>query len=187
MTYETAPATKLLAAHCAVCSRPLVDAISVETGMGPECRRRHGYDAPASDEARREVNRRVYLIALWRTHAKQLVLGDQRVPTTREVVEHVMEIQKLGFTKLAGVLGAKLADVELTRAGDVYSLAVPYDLRFITALRSARSMGRPCAHWNEPTKTWTFAAAVKNQVYAALRVAFAGRLGTGPLGLFVIG
>lgn len=45
-TYENAPATRMLATHCAVCSRPLVDAASVEAGMGPDCRDRHGYDDP---------------------------------------------------------------------------------------------------------------------------------------------
>jgi hypothetical protein len=43
MSYESAPATKLLATHCACCSRPLVDAVSVETGIGPDCRKKHGY------------------------------------------------------------------------------------------------------------------------------------------------
>lgn len=45
MSYENAPATKMLATHCAVCSRPLLDSISVECGIGPVCRERHGWDA----------------------------------------------------------------------------------------------------------------------------------------------
>lgn len=43
MGYENAPATKLLATHCCCCARPLVDAKSVELGIGPECRKRHGF------------------------------------------------------------------------------------------------------------------------------------------------
>jgi len=43
-TYENAPATRLLATRCACCGRKLVDALSVQTGIGPECRTRHGYD-----------------------------------------------------------------------------------------------------------------------------------------------
>ncbi len=39
-SYENAPATKLLATACACCGRALVDAVSVETGIGPECRKR---------------------------------------------------------------------------------------------------------------------------------------------------
>lgn len=41
--YENAPATKMLASHCACCARPLVDAVSVETGVGPDCRKTHGF------------------------------------------------------------------------------------------------------------------------------------------------
>ena len=35
--YTNAPATKLLATNCLACGRPLVDALSVERGVGPEC------------------------------------------------------------------------------------------------------------------------------------------------------
>ena len=43
MTYESAPATKMIATHCAVCARPLLDAESVERGIGPDCAKRHGF------------------------------------------------------------------------------------------------------------------------------------------------
>lgn len=42
-SYEDAPATKLIAVNCACCARPLLDAISVENGMGAVCRRKHGF------------------------------------------------------------------------------------------------------------------------------------------------
>jgi hypothetical protein len=44
MSYENAPATIMLATHCACCARSLVDAASIEAGMGPVCRKRHGYN-----------------------------------------------------------------------------------------------------------------------------------------------
>ena len=43
MSYENAPATKMLATYCACCARPLLDAESVEVGMGPVCRKTHGF------------------------------------------------------------------------------------------------------------------------------------------------
>lgn len=43
MSYENAPATRMIAVYCACCSRPLVDSVSVEAGVGPECRKKHGY------------------------------------------------------------------------------------------------------------------------------------------------
>jgi gamma-glutamylaminecyclotransferase len=41
--YENAPATRLLATSCACCGRALLDAISVEAGIGPDCREKYGY------------------------------------------------------------------------------------------------------------------------------------------------
>jgi len=57
--YTKAPATKMLATNCAVCSRPLLDALSVEIGIGPICRKRHGYNeevAALSDQDRQAAN-----------------------------------------------------------------------------------------------------------------------------------
>lgn len=42
--YEDAPAAELVATHCAACGRPLLDAVSVECGMGPVCRAKAGLD-----------------------------------------------------------------------------------------------------------------------------------------------
>ena len=36
--YRNAPQTTLLKTNCIACGRPLVDAISVQLGIGPECR-----------------------------------------------------------------------------------------------------------------------------------------------------
>lgn len=64
MTDHThAPATNLLATNCAVCGRALVDAQSVETGIGPICRERYGNFTALSEPARVEANGIVYRIA----------------------------------------------------------------------------------------------------------------------------
>lgn len=63
MSYENAPATKLLATACAYCGRDLVDAVSVETGVGPECRKKYAIDSDASEEARKEANQIVFQLA----------------------------------------------------------------------------------------------------------------------------
>lgn len=49
MGYEEAPATEMMASHCLLCGRPLVDAVSVETGIGPVCREKYGYGADLGD------------------------------------------------------------------------------------------------------------------------------------------
>ena len=60
--YMNAPTTKMLASHCVCCGRSLVDATSVEMGIGPECR--NGNDGGISDDTRREANEIVYKAAI---------------------------------------------------------------------------------------------------------------------------
>lgn len=62
-TYENAPATKLLATNCACCGRALVDAKSVECGIGPDCREKYGVDVDVTEAAREEANQIVFQLA----------------------------------------------------------------------------------------------------------------------------
>lgn len=86
MSHLNAPATKLLATNCACCGRALVDAVSVERAVGPDCAEMHlrpeaqgepdwqtavkllstigaDDDVDASDTPRATVNRLVHHIA----------------------------------------------------------------------------------------------------------------------------
>jgi hypothetical protein len=88
MNYEAAPATKLVATACAVCARPLVDAQSVELGIGPDCRNRYGYDMPVEPEIRKEANRLV----------NEIACGDLPPAQLREALG---QLHALGFDRLA--------------------------------------------------------------------------------------
>ena len=46
MNYINAAATAFIATNCAVCGRKLVDADSVQTAVGPDCRHKYGYGVP---------------------------------------------------------------------------------------------------------------------------------------------
>lgn len=63
MSHENAPATKLLATNCAACGRALVDAESVETGIGPECRKRYATEGKLAESVRAEANQLVWSVA----------------------------------------------------------------------------------------------------------------------------
>lgn len=63
MSYESAPATELLATACACCGRALVDAESVEVGIGPECRKKFAIDNVADSAAREAANAFVHAVA----------------------------------------------------------------------------------------------------------------------------
>ena len=86
--YVNAPATKLLATNCACCGRSLVDAVSVETGIGPECRKRFGSDVVVNEAARTEANELVALVA-------------RRGITRAQAKEVFQRLHALGFTVLA--------------------------------------------------------------------------------------
>lgn len=178
--YENLPATKLLASHCAVCGRPLLDAKSVELGMGETCRKRHGFEQATDEKAREEVNAKVYAIALWRsTRGQQLEMGKPKPPTLTEVIEAVARIKQLGFTKLASILEQRLSTVSIEYVGGIFLVYAPYSPHFIEAVR-------PFGRWDEKAKAWTFTTDVKSKVYTVLRRTFPSTLGLSPTGLFPI-
>lgn len=178
MSYESAPATLMLATHCVVCGRSLLDAKSVEVGMGPDCREKYGYDEPVSEEARREANKRVYLLALYRAHP--------RTASSREAVEHMERIRELGLSKLAAVLDERLSSVviEVASPTGLY-LYAPFDPLFSAVLRSRV----PNRRWVASVKAWLVPSdkTGKAGTLEALEERFSGAIGRGPKGLFVIG
>lgn len=131
-SYEAAPATLLLATHCACCGRPLVDAVSVETGVGPDCRARHGYLADAAPEARAEANALVHAIAV-----------EQTGPG---VLAATARLAALGFVKLAARvadrLGQGAVSVRRHPCGERLIVVAPYDAEAVAAWR-----GLPGRRW----------------------------------------
>jgi hypothetical protein len=91
MSYEDAPATKMLATHCVICARPLRDALSAELGIGPVCREKHGWDAEIgslTEEGRIEANGIIHRIAADPANEALRASGCK-------------DLRALGFSKLA--------------------------------------------------------------------------------------
>lgn len=170
MSYENAPATKLLATHCAACARPLVDAVSVEIGMGPDCREKYGYND--GDQANRpEANRLVHKVA---TNAT--------LPETLAIVSRLVSI---GFGTLAARLLERKATVEILDAGaDAFSIRTPYNPDYVEALK------RACygsVRWNATDKVWTVRNSAKQAAWGVLQRFYSGKLLLGPKGPKIIG
>src|SRR5678815_1221799 len=106
MSYENAPSTQMLATHCAVCARPLRDAKSVEIGMGPDCRRKHGFDVEIAPEARAEANKIIHALALHN--------GGQN-PNPSYLPEAIARVRALGLDRLAEILADRLAPVKISK------------------------------------------------------------------------
>ncbi len=168
--YENAPATAMLATHCAVCSRPLLDATSVELGIGPECRKKHGFGIEAPDEARAEANKIVHWIAVHQDSG--------------EVRERIVRLHGLGFAKLAERIAERVGCVRIEVEGDFVHVRAPYDEAHVERMR--RVPGRRFVR-NGKDVYDRVPVASKRALWGALVASFAGRLGISPRGMFVVG
>lgn len=181
MSYETAPATRLLATKCAVCGRPLVDAESVEIGMGPECRKQNGLEA--DNPKRAEANKLVHRLALFRSQ-------HELAPPVESVVEMLSQLEGLGYVKLREVLTQRLAAVVIKQEGVWLELKAPFKATAQAKLRALN--GAQPASWRDGpyimdrAMRWRFHVGCRNALWAILKEEYPGMLGTGPQGSFAI-
>lgn len=117
--YENAPATKLVATDCAACGRPLVDAPSVESGMGPHCRRKYGVPDGVPQEVRNRINGLVYQIALTQTCT----------------LAQVKELGELGADRIVGKMVERFALATVTEQGGNLIVQTPYNEHFVMLMR----------------------------------------------------
>lgn len=119
MSYEGAPATRMLATHCCACGRPLVDATSVTMGMGPDCRAEHGWDE-LDEDVRQLANQLTWAAAVWAG------VGD--VKRVRECAD---AIDAMGLDRLAGLIRARFrraerAKIVVAKHGDRILATTPF-------------------------------------------------------------
>lgn len=132
-TYENAPT------HCAACGRALVDAVSVETGMGPDCREKYGYGemVGAPDWTKvAELTANAVAILPGDAHgtANKLV---HAVACGKSVGPCVAALDALGFGKLAARLGERAHAVRIEEtAPGVLTVRAPFSPEFNAALRA---------------------------------------------------
>lgn len=182
MTYETAPATKLVATHCCVCGRPLVEADSVETGIGPVCAARTKYGHASHDPDMVRVAEALAGLELsWlnladpHKAANQLVhriAADQSNPL---VPRFCAAVDALGYTVLAEVLVKRLAPVVVEVKVEANTLVLTTEFKnrqsplfgtLLTALRGVQ--GR---RWDGERKANLFPLQSKRSLWSALKSA----------------
>jgi exodeoxyribonuclease-5 len=96
VSYIEVAAGNLVATTCAVCARPLVDAESVELGIGPDCRTVYGLTTTAVEpEARTEAN----------TIVKNIARGQY---AQEELAERLKRLADLGFIVLSERIAHRL-------------------------------------------------------------------------------
>jgi hypothetical protein len=179
MSIERAPATEMVATNCCVCGRPLLDAESVETGIGPVCAEKTGIGrAELAPEVRAEANRLVYRLA-------QL----QRSP---EAVPLCARLRALGLDTLADRIEERLIEhttIRIERVGQsLLAIRLPKvdGAAFALLLNDLRRV--PGRTFDAASKINTIPDTPLSR--AALRRVlakhFPGHIGRGPGGMFVI-
>lgn len=201
MSYETSPSALLVASQCACCGKTLSDAPSIESGMGPLCRKKHGYATPegtadltaalaaigphmtalalpvdATSDARRLANLLVHRIA---------VLQDGEVAAAC-----VDGIRALGFETLGDRCAKRMTKIVVRveddeKTGDT-TIVVKAPYSDGGALRSL-----PGRRWDGATKTtrirvYRSMEGAKTALLAALAADFPGAWVDGPTGLFLL-
>lgn len=167
MSYLDAPATRMIATNCAACGRPLLDAKSVEIGLGPDCRKRLGFDQQVSEDARREANMLVYRIALEQT-------GEV-------AVERAERLRALGFPALADRILSRVVDIAIWRDGDRLVVKAPFREEAREAWRSI-----PGRRWDVNNRVSVFPCSARPAIHSVLCAFYCGALAVGPKGPFVV-
>jgi hypothetical protein len=191
-TYADAPSTILLATHCCMCNRPLVDAESVERGMGPTCAENHGVgdaselpswgDAAKAVELALGADARQLVPGFWaaaldgdaRRASNVLVARIAVRPDAVDAAGLVVAVHELGFVLLARRLTERLLEASAVRIdvdGDALLVTAPYSPAFNDALRTSA----PARRWDRDAKVWRVPASSKRGLWTALRAAFPGR------------
>lgn len=104
MGHESAPATNLVATNCCVCGRPLLDASSLASGIGPVCAKKTGYgreELPA--DVRAEANLLVYELAKFGKDVR--------------AIERLVRLRELGFGALVERVEERLAPLVEIKTG----------------------------------------------------------------------
>jgi hypothetical protein len=175
--YENALATKLLATNCVCCGRALVDATSVELGIGPECR--SGFNFDLTDENRKIANKLVFDASLAASHG--LI----------EVVRaNAAKIREMGFGELAEKMENRFVKAEV-KADITITPIEGGKLKVVTPYRRKDSEAFIEAWRKVPGRRWVNGAnevpvESKKQLWTLLREFFPGRYAKGPKGVFKI-
>ena len=172
--YTESKQCKMLASFCVVCGRPLVDAISVQIGMGPDCR--NEFNAGISPEIQNKCNQLTCLAAIAAQN------GD-----IESIYKYATEIETLGLTVLADkvrkrfVNAKKNVKIIIREVGDKLYVKTPFKRTegFVRAWRGIE--GRKYQN-----KENIVPAAARPQLWALLKEFFPKVYGKGPRGLFRI-
>ena len=175
MSYENTVQCRLLATHCCVCGKSLVDATSVQLGIGPDCRSH--INQGISEDTRKACN--------VLTHEAAIAAQEGNITLVRRAAEM---IRTLGLHVLADKIlerfknAERLAKIKVTETEGGLIVKTPWkqSREFAAELRAI-----PGRVYKGTNKNF-IPAASKRQVWEFIKKWFPGVYGVGPQGSFKV-
>jgi hypothetical protein len=171
MGYENAPQTHLLATHCMLCGKELCDAVSVEVGIGPVCRKRAGY-AEGPEEHRKAANKLIHFVAVSKDNEAR--------------IEAMNKLLGLGFTGVVKAMLRAVATVKIAMTDENhphgagrYAVKTPYDPAVVAAMRHV-----PGRRWDKDGKVNTFPTTSRHKLWEVFQIHYHNAIGVSPKGIF---
>ena len=185
--------------YCAVCAHSLTDAPSVELGIGPDCRRQHGYDRPdgAADQQRAdgEIARAIAIDERLANLRTRLLSDDPRI-WKRVLVRQIAVSQRgtaaahltaalhaVGWVQLAAAIAKRLGSAVIEQEGNVLLLRARRTPTLVAELRKV-----PGRMWHGGRGVNVVPAAQGPALWTLLKRALPiGTIVVGPRRMTVIG
>lgn len=191
-----------VASHCCVCGLPLVDATSIEFGIGPVCRRKYNYEDayPITPEIRDAVSEFAALklpLELAEKLDRACEADDSRKAANLVVYFASAEqgeaavlaahiLKTLGYTLLADRITERLVDIKIELAAPgLLAVFTPFSPTFLAALKAQYVPGR---RWDGLKKAWLVPDSYESfkLLDNALKLAYRGQMAVGPNGGFKV-
>lgn len=200
--YTKSPVYEMVPTHCSCCKRPLVDATSVEFGVGPVCRDKYGYEDahPVTAEveaAMTDVMSKFSDLAFAGRVMEAVKADDSRkaanllnrlmaVSLTKKVSEAdillgTKALATLGYTTLSARVSEVLTTVKIEEVDGRVKVVAPFNEAFVDATRAIKG-----SRFDRDSKCWTVPSTEKAALWGAIKESFSGKMGTGPKGVFKI-
>lgn len=191
MSYLNSPSIEIVATKCFLCNRPLLDANSVESGIGPICKKKIGYfDENSQDDYKYE---NIGISEIDNAVLEKLSINDCRgavnslinfcsrcIKDKELIIKIVKQIDNLGYKELSKKIFYYICDIIIEQDNDLLYISYPKDRRMDWVIN--KNNGK----WDSKLEKYIINKNNKKRIWGAFKKFFPGSFCIGPKGVFKI-